>query len=136
MISPCYAILLAGTLWTASPPEPALRQKLLIGGHGHAMVDTRSLREHLRTIERAPFDGVILNVNPNWQHQDARLQRHRNWTWGGRPARRPDNYTHAIDDLVDIASRAQRLKHNFMLYTMRTAKDFDPRAENIDWRDP
>ena len=136
MISPCYAILLAGTLWTASPPEPALRQKLLIGGHGHAMVDTRSLREHLKTIERAPFDGVILNVNPNWQHQDARLQRHRNWTWGGRPARGPDNYTHAIDDLVDIASRAQRLKHNFMLYTMRTAKDFDPRAENIDWRDP
>ena len=131
MISPCHAILLAITLWTASPPSPALRDKLLIGGHGHAMVDTRSLREHLETIEQAPFDGVILNVNPNWQHQDAELQKHRNWTWGGHPARRPGNYSFAIEDLVDVAGRARRLKHNFMLYTMRTAKDFDSRAENI-----
>ena len=134
-ISLSHSVLFAMALLAAPPSSPAVSDKLLIGGHGHAMVDTRSLREHLETVEQAAFDGVLLNVNPNWQHRDAKLHKHRNWTWGGYPARLPANYSLAIADLVDIAARARRLKHNFMLYTMRTAKDFDPRAENIDWLD-
>lgn len=115
------------------PPTASVDGKIIIGGHGHSMVDTQSLRANLEVIEKAAFDGVIVNVNPDWQHQDPKLRRHRNWTWGGRPARTVEEYGHAIADLKDIAARTGRLRHNLMLYALRTARDFDKKAENIDW---
>ena len=127
--------LLPIALLMVAPTAAPVDQKVLIGGHGHAMVDTQSLRAHLGTVEEAAFDGVILNVNPDWQHRDPGLRLHRNWTWGGRPARTAAGYSLAVADLVEIAARATRLKHNLMLYTLRTAKDFDSRAANIDWLD-
>lgn len=121
-------LLLAGVL-AASPVDG----KVIVGGHGHAMVDTQSLRANLQTVEKAAFDGVIINVNPNWQHEHPGFKVNRNWTWGGRPSRTVDDYSNAIADLKDVAARTRQLKHNLMLYALRTSNEFDKSAASIDW---
>ncbi len=121
--------LLLASVLAASPVDG----KVIVGGHGHAMVDTQSLRANLETVEKAAFDGVIINVNPDWQHEHPKFKINRNWTWGGRPARTVEDYAQAIADLKDIAARTRQLKHNLMLYALRTDNSFEKGAANIDW---
>jgi len=86
--------------------------KKIVGGHGHAMLTTWLLREHIDEIKRAPLDGVMVHVNRNDLAGKEKLRELRPLRWFRPPTVTIDDFSIALDDLAK--TDLGHLKHNIL----------------------
>ena len=86
--------------------------KKIVGGHGHAMLTTWLLREHIDEIKRAPLDGVMVHVNRNDFAGKEKLRELRPLRWFARPAVTIEDFSIALDDLAK--TDLGHLRHNIL----------------------
>ena len=86
--------------------------KKIVGGHGHAMLTTWLLREHIDEIKRAPLDGVMIHVNRNDLAGKEKLRELRPLRWFRPPAVTIEDFSIALDDLAK--TDLGHLKHNIL----------------------
>ena len=86
--------------------------KRIVGGHGHAMVNTHQLKTYIDEMKRAPLDGILIAVVPNEYAGDERLRDLRPHTWFRPPALTIDDFSIALGELAD--TDLGHLKHNIL----------------------
>ncbi|MDH7603166.1 MAG: hypothetical protein QHI38_13590 [Armatimonadota bacterium] len=110
------AILL---LATTSAPCFAARKKII--EYGWDVPDTSYLREHIREMEKIPFDGVVFKMNP-------RGFPGREFGWRAFSRERFD-FEHMKPNIDDLkATKFRRFRDNFVQLTVYPG--------DVDWFDP
>jgi hypothetical protein len=90
--------------------------------YGWDVPDTRYVRDHVREMEKMPFDGVVIHVGQSGQEGPLPAS----WRCWGKKRFEPKDYEPAIDDLR--ATKFERLTDNFI--------QTETGPGEVDWFDP
>ena len=108
------ATLLITLLSCVTASAGPVAHKKIVGGHGLAMVSTCHLKQYIEEMQRAPLDGVLVNVNRNAYAADPKWRQARPHNWFRPPAVTIADFSIALEELA--ATDLGRFKHN-MLWT-------------------
>ena len=120
------SLLAALALARAGDPDfkPGLEGKRLIE-YGWDAPNTAYLREHVREMEKRPFQGVVLRVTRTTEPRLGGTEETLGWRVFGRERFQPADYEHAIEDLRATPFRA--FTDNFVQVISMPGLDwFDP----------
>ena len=105
----CVCVVLCGS---ACVQAQSIEGKKIVGGHGHAMVNTHQLKTYVEEMKRAPLDGILIAVNNNEYAADEKLRELRPHTWFRAPAVTIDDFSIALGELA--STDLGHFKHNML----------------------
>ena len=119
------AVLIVALTFGAACAQ-TIEGKRIVAGHGHAMVTTHLFKTHIKEMQRAPLDGMLICVNRNDFAGTDKLREIRPHNWFTDTPVTIDDYSIALKELAD--TDPGRFRHN-ILWTSGT------RRMNGNWFD-
>jgi hypothetical protein len=119
-----FVSFLCGAALPAERFQPSTRGKKLIE-YGWDCPNTAYVRQHVREMEKRPFDGVIIQVTKTQEPRMGGTEDTLGWKVFGKERFQPPDYEHALTDLK--ATRFRKFTNNFIQVIS---------MPGIDWFDP
>ena len=112
LLAICVCVVLVAS---ACAQTPTIEGKKIVGGHGHAMVNTHQLKTYIEEMRRAPLDGILVGFNRNEYAGDEKWREVMARNWFRDSALTIDDMSIALKELE--STDLGHFKHNMLWCT-------------------